>query len=434
MKKKLMVLLLVLCLIIPASTVFSDTTIQSSYNVDLTKYSVSTGNFVGTEYIDIVAPWSGMVKPFNHKVGDNVEAGEVLFEMVESEVKAPEDGTVTAIFADKGESAASANSVYGRIASLAPAENIRVNCTYNGAYNNDDNKMVHVGEHVYLKQNNNVNNNSEGIIVNSNDKGFVVQVTGKAVKLKQNITVYRDSQMSREKCIGSGTSVPRPDDVLPVITKMVSEIPQEDKSNKQNPLIITSLRTDNAIPGTAGVVTEVLAPVGSKVKKGDTILKVSGQDADENAKAKLTSSISGTITQLAVNPGQQVNKGQLMARVYSKDNLEIVAEIDEVDLVNIKVGDVLPVTLDAYPNEIFFGTITSISSVGVKKQNASYYDVHLKIENHYAINSSGTENTATASTAKVEYKIGQTASVYTFSSNFATLQEQSAKDTTSAAK
>ena len=59
--------------------------------------------------------------------------------------------------------------------------------------------------------------------------------------------------------------------------------------------------------------------------------------------------------------------------------LELSAEVDELDLNSIAVGDTLSYPLDAFDGETFTGTVTQSYSVGAKKQNATYFDVRITL-------------------------------------------------------
>ena len=83
---------------------------------------------------------------------------------------------------------------------------------------------------------------------------------------------------------------------------------------------------------------------------------------------------------MGATSGQQVWKGQLLARISRTDSLEIVADVDEMDLNGLKVGDRVPVTLDTNEKEILTGTVTEIAGLGVTRQNAAYYTVHLTVD------------------------------------------------------
>ena len=64
-----------------------------------------------------------------------------------------------------------------------------------------------------------------------------------------------------------------------------------------------------------------------------------------------------------------------------------------MDLGGLRVGDKLPVTLDTDESRVLTGTVTGISALGVTRQNAAYYTVHLTVEG-------------------AELMLGQSASVY----------------------
>ena len=67
---------------------------------------------------------------------------------------------------------------------------------------------------------------------------------------------------------------------------------------------------------------------------------------------------------LAVQPGQQVYEGQLLARLMLVDKLEVVAQVDEVNLKNLYVGDKVSVTLDMDESNVLTGTVTEIGNLG----------------------------------------------------------------------
>lgn len=85
------------------------------------------------------------------------------------------------------------------------------------------------------------------------------------------------------------------------------------------------------------------------------------------------------MTSVDTVPGAQVYQGQLLCQIADLSSLELSAEVDEIYLSQIQVGDTLNFVLDAYPNEQLTGTVTEIRPLGTVKQNATYYDVRLSI-------------------------------------------------------
>ena len=60
---------------------------------------------------------------------------------------------------------------------------------------------------------------------------------------------------------------------------------------------------------------------------------------------------------------------------------EVIAEVDEVDLGRIRVGTICPILLDMDEETVLQGQVTEISSLGITRQNAAWYQVHLSLEN-----------------------------------------------------
>jgi len=77
--------------------------------------------------------------------------------------------------------------------------------------------------------------------------------------------------------------------------------------------------------------------------------------------------ISGTISRLNVEMGERVVGTKQMAgteimRIANLNNMEAVVDINENDIVKIKVGDSANIDVDAYLNERFKGVITEIAN------------------------------------------------------------------------
>ena len=119
MKKLLAILLVVLML--PASVLAEETVTANAVAKSDTVYQ-------------IIAPYSGVLKPFDWETGDVIGAGELLMEMETIKLCAPADGTVRALFAQPGDQAADVLSQYGMLAAIEKAQPMIVNATSSGAY------------------------------------------------------------------------------------------------------------------------------------------------------------------------------------------------------------------------------------------------------------------------------------------------------------
>ncbi len=310
---------------------------------DLSAYSIANGTVAAVHFEDITAPFSGTLRPFDLETGDRVQAGETLFELLTTNVIAPEDGTVSAVFVEKGDSADAAMATYGSVLALEPALLQRMHCSNSNAWDNELCRHRHVGEMVYFKY---AREEGTGRVIATSGSTFEVEVLSGEYDTNRKMDLYLTEKYDYDRRAGAGTIYKR----------------------------------DDVTIAASGRVAEVLVSPGDQVKKGDVLLKLLTADADAGAAPTVAAAGDGIVVQVAVAPGQQVWKGALLARVWRTDELEIVAEVDEMDLGALKVGDQLPVTLDTDESRILTGVVTEISGLGVTRQNAAYYTVHLSIQ------------------------------------------------------
>jgi membrane fusion protein, multidrug efflux system len=82
---------------------------------------------------------------------------------------------------------------------------------------------------------------------------------------------------------------------------------------------------------------------------------------------KITTPISGIITARYVNVGNMVMgapQATVIANVVDISRLKVKVSVAEKDVIRLKVGEKVEVTTDVFPNEVFTGSIFSISSKG----------------------------------------------------------------------
>ena len=91
------------------------------------------------------------------------------------------------------------------------------------------------------------------------------------------------------------------------------------------------------------------------------------QMRDQLAKAVIYSPIDGTVSARLSEVGERVaGTGQYggaeIMRVADLNNMEVRVNINENDIVNVKLGDKARITIDAYPNRKFSGTVKEIAA------------------------------------------------------------------------
>lgn len=97
----------------------------------------------------------------------------------------------------------------------------------------------------------------------------------------------------------------------------------------------------------------------------------------------LRAPIAGVVIQRAVDPGAPVadmsasNGGTLVAVVADDRNLRLVAQVDEHDIAQVRVGAAAEVRIDALPGETFSGTVRKVSSAGTLDEKIANFQVEI---------------------------------------------------------
>ena len=91
------------------------------------------------------------------------------------------------------------------------------------------------------------------------------------------------------------------------------------------------------------------------------------QSRDQLTKTVIYSPISGTISSLSNEVGERVaSTGSFgtaeVMRVANLGDMEVRVNVNENDVVNVKVGDIARINIDAYPARKFTGTVKEIAS------------------------------------------------------------------------
>ena len=313
--------------------------------VDLTDYAIANGSVAAVRFVDVTAPYSGTLLPFDLAAGDRVSVGDELFAMMLATVYAPEAGHVT-LFAKKNDDASGVIAHYGALASLETEIPTQIVATTAGAYNAKENHILYVGETLYFRSSGSGRETGHGRVILVDGSSYVVDILEGTFDVGESFSLYRSDRYDSRENVGKGTVT------------------------RRSPVSLVG----------SGRVHEVLIRNGDHVEANAPVMTLMSPDADPGASPLIIAPQDAVIASVAVSPGQQVWKGQLLARLYLTDELEVVAEVDEIDLHGLQVGDRLPITLDVDEETVLEGTVTGISALGVTRQNAAYYAVHVSLE------------------------------------------------------
>jgi HlyD family secretion protein len=125
----------------------------------------------------------------------------------------------------------------------------------------------------------------------------------------------------------------------------------------------------------------------AQIRRAEGLVK---QAQDFLEKTTIYSPIDGTISSLSAEAGERVaGTGQYggaeIMRVADLNNMEVRVNVNENDIINVKIGDHARIAIDAYPGDEFSGAVTEIASsartVGENtQQEVTDFEVRIRLD------------------------------------------------------
>lgn len=136
------------------------------------------------------------------------------------------------------------------------------------------------------------------------------------------------------------------------------------------------------------------------------------QNQDRLKKTVVRAPISGSIISIENKLGERVvGTGQFagteVMRLADLDRMQVEVEVNENDIVNVRVGNPVSVTVDAFGDRIFRGTVQEIANSAVStaagtQEEATNFAVKVRILNHERLLKPGMSATADIETERVK--------------------------------
>ncbi|MBM3162209.1 MAG: efflux RND transporter periplasmic adaptor subunit [Chlorobi bacterium] len=135
------------------------------------------------------------------------------------------------------------------------------------------------------------------------------------------------------------------------------------------------------------------------------------QNQERMKKTVVRAPIDGTIIKLNSKTGERVvGTGQFpgteVLRIADLDSMQVEVEVNENDIVNIKNGNPVSVTVDAYGERIFRGVVREISNSAISQaagtqEEVTNFSVRIRILNHRRLLKPGMSATADIESKRV---------------------------------
>lgn len=291
---------------------------------------------VQPEYV--TAAIGGTVASVPVLAGELVKTGDALAELNTVKIYAPADGTVTGVFCESGDSVTDVTGRYGALLYIEPDSKYTLTASTDNAYNLSENKYIHVGETVYLACSD-ATHTGQGFVTAVNGTDFTIEVTAGSFYMGETVSAYRAENRATRTRVGRGT-------IERIANIAVSGTSGEGESD-------------------ASVVAVHVAD-GDAVEAGDLLMEtLTGEyDARYCTGSGLTSDADGILASTGLTVGGTVNKGDVIATVYPRENLQMEVDVNEADLAALPVGTPVQISFnwneDVEDANVYMGTVARV--------------------------------------------------------------------------
>ncbi|MEL6405930.1 MAG: efflux RND transporter periplasmic adaptor subunit [Chloroflexota bacterium] len=125
-----------------------------------------------------------------------------------------------------------------------------------------------------------------------------------------------------------------------------------------------------------GATETELAGVQSQVNTSTLQLQQAQNQLED---ATLIAPFDGLVTDVAIVADQQVGMGTVAVTLVDNSQLHVITQIDELDIMDVEIGQTAEITLDALPNTVLNGAVSRITPVANTQQGITTYDVRVDL-------------------------------------------------------
>lgn len=149
------------------------------------------------------------------------------------------------------------------------------------------------------------------------------------------------------------------------------------------------------------IVTRVFVRDMAVVKKGAPLISLAGDDARKTIQEKVAkirqfeqsiqqirsqftqlevvSPMDGVVAQIDARPGRTVQAGEWLGHIYNTDDMRLSTNIDDIDILMVKQGSPVRVSVDAVAGKFFEGEVVHVSTMGKDMDGITRFWVEIKV-------------------------------------------------------
>ncbi|MDK2919038.1 MAG: HlyD family secretion protein [Candidatus Petromonas sp.] len=150
------------------------------------------------------------------------------------------------------------------------------------------------------------------------------------------------------------------------------------------------------------IVTKVHVQNMESLKKGDEIITMASNDIQDMLEEKIeeirelkteirelrnqleqleiTSPMDGIVAGFNKEEGESARPGEWIGSIFNTSDMRMWAQVDDIDVINVKQDAPVKVTVDALPGEVFEGKVTHVSTSGEDVNGITKFMVNIEVK------------------------------------------------------
>jgi RND family efflux transporter MFP subunit len=376
----------------------SDYTYESVIKRDIQSGISASGQVKAARSVDLGFERSGKVEKVSVSVGDRVQQGQIIANLISDDAVADRDQAKAALATVMAQASIQKTQADNSVLTLSDAEKNLSDKLLSSYTTVDDVVRTQIGQMF-----NNPDSTSPHLIFNANNFQLVIDIENQKAELSTDINklylatknISSDSELVLADNLSRSVLLKVKDFVADLADALNNSVANGIVTSAQISLWKTMVANNRSVINTAltsltsaetnYTVSKSASNVSNQLISSGTDLSVSeAQIAQakavlEKAEAQLNkiylrAPFSGVITKVDAKEGQLVTANVPMISMISADNYQVDIYVSELQVVQTKVGDDANVTLDAYGTGVNFpAKVISIDpSETIKNGVASY--------------------------------------------------------------
>ncbi|NJR38953.1 MAG: efflux RND transporter periplasmic adaptor subunit [Leptolyngbyaceae cyanobacterium CSU_1_4] len=185
--------------------------------------------------------------------------------------------------------------------------------------------------------------------------------------------VRRNQQLAAEGAISSD----RLDEIISTANASNADLAQANATLRERQENLRQLQNGSRPEDLAEAEASVVEAIGNlraiEVQQQDTLIRAPFNGVVTQKFATEGAFVTPTTT------ASEATSATSTAIVAVAEGLEVLADVPEVDIQQLKIGQPVEIVADAYPNEVFEGKVRLIAPEAVVKQNVTSFQVRIAL-------------------------------------------------------